>query len=290
MNLPEFEYLEPASVAEAHALIAEDPGGSRLFAGGTDILVYLKEGPIRHRRLVSLRRIEELGRVEFSEEKGLSIGATATINRVARHEAVRRHYPALVDAAMCVAADQVRNLATIGGNICNAVPSADMAPVLLAHEATLRISSVEGERTLPIADFFVGPRKTVLGPGDVLASIEIVPPQAGVGGASIRQGGRASLSLPVSLVAAVVAMDGETCTRAKVALGAVAPTPVIADEVGRLVAGKQLTEEVLAECGERAAAATKPIGDVRSSKEYRLESVKVLTKRALNLAAERAPG
>jgi len=288
MRLPDFDYLEPRSVAEACAMLAEDPEHSAVFAGGTDVLVDLKLGAAAYRRLVSLRRIGELDQIGFDERAGLSIGAMATVSRVAGDDRVRRHYPGIVEAANCIAAVQVRNLATVTGNLCAAVPSADMAPILLAHGAKLRVVSTEGERVIPAGRFFTGPRRTVLGPTDVMVAVEVPPPAAGSGDANLRQGGRVALSLPMAAVAAVVGMDGEVCTQAAVALGAVAPTPILVPGVGEHLGGKPLTAEVLQRAAELAAADARPISDVRASREYRLELVKVLTRRVLTRAAERA--
>lgn len=288
MSLPEFEYLEPRSVAQACALLAEGAETSAVLAGGTDILVNLKEGLVHYRRLVSLRGIEALGRITFSVTKGLTIGAMATVNQVARHDAVGREYPGLVDAARSLAADQVRNLATVAGNLCSAVPSADMAPILLALGANVRLVSPDGERVMGLNDFFTGPRQTVLRKAEVMVAIEIGPRAAGTGNASVREGGRASLSLPLASAAAAVTMDGDTCRDATVALGAVAPTPLLAAGVGDFLAGKKLTSGVLHEAGELASTEARPIDDLRASKRHRLELVKVLTRRAVRLAAERA--
>jgi len=284
----DFDFVEPTSVSEACALLAEDPEGSAVFAGGTDILVDLKAGLKRHRRLVSLARIEELKGIEIGADGGLTIGATTTINMIARHQDIKERFPGINDAAMSLAAEQVRNQATVAGNLCMAVPSADMAPILLAHDAAMRVVSPAGERTVPLREFFVGPRETVLEPADVVVAVNVPPPVPGSGDASLRQGGRVSLSLPMASAAAVVVMDGATCREAMVALGAVAPTPIVANAAGEAVAGKELTEEVLREAGERAAEAAVPIDDLRASKEYRLELVKVLTRRVLQAAAERA--
>ncbi|MCP4664000.1 MAG: xanthine dehydrogenase family protein subunit M [bacterium] len=287
MRLPEFEYAEPQSVAEVCALLGEDPEGSTVMAGGTDVLVNLKEGFADHRRLVSLRGVPELGRIETSEARGLVIGAMATVNQVARHDAIRAHYPGLVDAARSLAADQVRNLATVAGNLCSAIPSADMAPILLAHDAQLRVVSTAGERVVRLREFFTGPGTTVLQPGEVVVAVEVPAPKPGTGDASLRQGGRATLSLPLASAAAVVRMEGELCREVSLALGAVAPTPIVTASVAELVAGKKLTASLLEQAGELASAATRPIDDLRSTKEYRLELVKVLARRALGRAAER---
>jgi len=284
----DFDFVEPASVNEACALLAEDPEGSAVFAGGTDILVDLKAGLKHHRRLVSLGRIEELKRIEIGADGNLKIGATATINTIARHQGIKERFPGINDAAMSLAAEQVRNQATVAGNLCMAVPSADMAPILLAHGATMRVVSPAGEREVPLREFFVGPRKTVLNTADVVVAIDVPPLMPGTGDASLRQGGRVSLSLPMASAAAVVVMDGKVCREATVALGAVAPTPIVATAAGEAVVGRELTEEVLGEAGKRAAEAAVPIDDIRATKEYRLELVKVLTRRVLIAAAARA--
>ena len=284
----DFDFVEPASVSEACALLAEDPEGSAVFAGGTDILVDLKAGLRHHRRLVSLGRIDELKDIELAANGALRIGATATINSVARHHGIAERFPGINDAAMSLAAEQVRNQATVAGNLCMAVPSADMAPILLAHGASMRVVSPAGERAVLLREFFVGPRETVLEPADVVVAIDVPPPAPGGGDASLRQGGRVSLSLPMAAVAAVVVMDGGLCRQATVALGAVAPTPILATAAGDAVAGKELSEDVLREAGELASAAAIPIDDLRATKEYRLELVKVLTRRVLQAAADRA--
>jgi carbon-monoxide dehydrogenase medium subunit len=284
----DFEFVEPASIDEACALLAEDPEGSAVFAGGTDILVDLKAGLKHHRRLVSLSRIEELQAIDLIADGGLRIGATATISQIARHQGIKERFPGVNDAAMSLAAEQVRNQATVAGNLCMAVPSADMAPILLAHGATMRVVSPTGERAVALGEFFVGPRETVLEPADVVVAIDVPPPERGTGDASLRQGGRVSLSLPMAAVAAVVVMEGTMCREATVALGAVAPTPILATAAGEAVAGKELSEDVLREAGELASAAAMPINDLRATKEYRLELVKVLTRRVLQAAADRA--
>jgi len=284
----DFEFVEPASVSEVCDLLAEDPGGSAVFAGGTDILVDLKAGSKHHRRLVSLGRIEELKNIDLDARGRLCIGAMATVNMIARHPEIAKRYPGINDAAMSLAAEQVRNQATVAGNLCMAVPSADMAPILVAHDAALRVVSPAGERVIALRDFFVGPRETVLDPVDVVVAIEVPAPAPGAGDASLRQGGRVSLSLPMAAVAAVVVMEGRLCRRATVALGAVAPTPIVATAAGEALVGGELTDESLADAGERAAEAANPIDDLRATKEYRLELVKVLTRRVLVAAAGRA--
>ena len=287
MKLPDFDFLEPESVAEACALLAGDPEGSVLMAGGTDVLVLLKERQLDCRRLVSLGKIEALRTIEVGDG-GLTIGAMATVNQVAHHPGIRERYPGIVDAAMSLAADQVRNQATVAGNLCMAVPSADTAPILLVHDASLRVASPDGERTVPLRELFLGPRETVLKAGDVVVAIEVPPAGPGEGSASLRHGGRASLSLPVASAAAWLRLEGGVCTDARIALGSVAPTPLLVPEAGDIVAGCELMPEVLAAAGAAARAAARPIDDMRGSKSFRLELVDVLTRRVLTTAAIRA--
>jgi len=284
----DFDFVEPASVSEACALLAEDPEGSLVFAGGTDILVDLKADLRRPGRLVSLGRIPDIEGIEIGGDGCLTIGAMTTVNRIARDEGVKTRFPGINDAAMSLAAEQVRNQATVAGNLCMAVPSADMAPILLAHGAALRVISPEDERLIPLREFFLGPRQTVLDPADIVVAIEVPAPVPGTGASSIRQGGRVSLSLPMASAATVVVMDGKVCREATVALGSVAPIPIVAREAGDAVVGRELTEKTLNEAAELAAAASTPIDDIRATKEYRLELIKVLTRRAFLAAEARA--
>jgi len=290
LTMREFDFVEPTSVGEACAVLAEDPEGSVVFAGGTDILVDLKGGTRSFRRLVSLARIEELRAVEIASDGALRIGAMTTVNELARDQEVMKRFPGINDAAMSLAAEQVRNQATVAGNLCMAVPSADMAPILLAHGAAMRVVSPAGERSVALREFFVGPRETVLEPAEVVVAIEVPAPAPGTGDASLRQGGRVSLSLPIAAAAAVVVLEAAICRQATVALGAVAPTPIVVPAAGEAAVGKELSEDVLREVGELAAEAARPIDDLRASKEYRLELVKVLTRRVLTVAAERVKG
>ncbi len=288
MSMPEFEYLEPTSLDEACSMLAEDPKGSAVFAGGTDVLVYLKAGLEKHRRLVSLGRISGLSDIRPLDSGGLTIGAMTTINSVARNRHIGKHYPGIVDAARSVAAEQVRNTATIAGNLCMAVPSADMAPILLAWHASMKVMSPEGKRTIKVRELFVGPRKTVLGPTDIVTAIEIPARGSGTGDASLRHGGRVSLSLPIAAAAAVVRLEHGVCTDAAIALGAVAPTPLLIRQASKRLIGTSLTETDLADAADIAAEQAQPITDLRASKDYRLELCRVLTRRAVLAAASRA--
>jgi carbon-monoxide dehydrogenase medium subunit len=286
--MKDFHFEEPTSVTEACELLAEDPQGSAVFAGGTDILVDLKAGTRSLRRLVSLQRVEELRRLEIGEDGVLHIGSMVSVNRVAHDKRIGTEFPGINEAALSLAAEQVRNQATVAGNLCMAVPSADMAPILLAHGASLLVSSPTGQRRIAVSDFFVGPRQTVLAPDDVVTAIEVGPMAAFSGAASLRQGGRVSLSLPIVSAAAYLVVEGDTCSEATVALGSVAPTPILAPEAAQSLIGTKLSDETIAEAGDLARASARPITDLRASREYRLELIRVLTGRVIRRAAERA--
>jgi len=177
MRLRQFEYHSPGDLDSACRILAEYPGSAAVLAGDTDLLVDLKEETVRWDHLVSLKNVAAVQGIDFDDKSGLVIGAAVTHNELARSEVVRRLYPGLAEAAHSVAGVQVRNRGTIGGNICSAVPSADVPPVLLAMGGEFRIVDIDGERRLPASDFFIAPRKTVLKPTEILVSIHLPPPE-----------------------------------------------------------------------------------------------------------------
>ncbi len=287
--MKEFEYLDPPTLAEAVGHLAEHGASTRLLAGGTDLLLLMQADAASAAFVLDVRRIPELQAIEYDEAKGLTLGAAVTLRSVETSPLVRRRYLHLASSASEIGSVQVRNLGTVGGNVCNAAPSADMAPALLTLEATARIAGSRGERVVPLDAFFLGPRQTVLQPDEILVSLHVPPPAARSGGAYVKLKVRPALDIAMVGVAATVrlAPDG-TIQRARVALGAVAPTPLRVPEAEALLEGQALTADLLAEVGRVAAAASRPISDVRASAEYRREMVAVLTRRAVRQAAERA--
>ena len=282
-----FDYSAPTGLAEASRVLAETPD-SRPLAGGTDLLIQMKERgrPVRH--LVSLRRIGELA--ALSADGQLDVGAMVTCGELAWSAAVKKAWPIVVDGADLVGSVQIRNKATVGGNMCNGAPSADVAPSLIALDATAQIVGPNGTRTVPLAEFFRGPGQTVLGPGELLTRIVAPRPPAGSGGAYLRHVPRREMDIAVVGVAVHLQLDrdGRTVRDARVVLGAVAPTPMRSPSAERALVSSQIGEDVLVRAGEGAAADARPITDVRSSAEYRRELLKVYTRRVGQIAYQRA--
>ncbi len=285
-----FEYLEPRTLDEACALLAKHGAEARALAGGTDLMVRMRRGQWLPRYVVNLKRIPGLDYVEYDAEAGLRIGALTRLNDLGRSAAAREHFPAVAETALKIGSVQVRNLATVGGNLCNAAPSADMAPILIGMQATVRLAGPGGERTVALADFFTGPGQTVLTPGEVMVEIRVPVPPPRTGAAYIKHTVRRAMDIAQVGVAAVVTLAGghETCAEARIVLGAVAPVPMRATGAEAVLRGRPLTDEALAEAGRVAASEARPIDDVRSSAWYRREMVAVDTRRAVRRAAQAA--
>jgi len=288
-----FGYHAPATLDEAVALLHELGEAGRPIAGGTDLVVQMKEGHTRFPypdMVVSLQRVKGLRNIEFSEKDGLRIGAGATMSEVANHEAVLARYQALAEGAGVVGSLQTMNMGTIGGNVCNAAPSADTVPPLLAFDADAVIVGPNGRRSQPLREFFAGPGQTKLKPGELLAELRLPTPPANTGSAYLRHTPRKQMDIAVVGVAVTLTLDGQTVKRARVALGAVAPTPLRAVSAESALEGKPASGETFATAAEAAVSDCSPIGDVRGSAEFRRHLVRVMTERMLKLAAERAGG
>ena len=289
--LKTFEYFAPESLPEALSLLQERGEEGRALAGGTDLVVQVKEGgkiPTPS-YLVSLRRLPELRGIDFSERDGLRIGATVTMTEAAESAPVRERYRALADGAEIVGSIQTMNMATIGGNVCNAAPSADTAPPLLTYEAVAVIAGPNGERDVPIEEFWLGPNQTALQQGELLRELRLPTPPANTGGVYVRQTPRKQMDIAVVGVAVLLTLgQGDRIERARIALGAVAPTPIRARKAEAALEGKAASEALFAEAAETATSEASPIGDVRGSAEFRRHLVQVTTERCLQEAAQRA--
>jgi carbon-monoxide dehydrogenase medium subunit len=278
----------PQTLTEALALLSELTS-VRLLAGGTDLLVDLKEGLAQSENLISLQRIDELRGIEIVENR-IRIGALTTPKELASHPLIRKHLPALADAAKSMASPQIRSLATIGGNIAGAVPSADLPPTLMAADAAVQLVCSDSPREISLIDFFAGPRLTVCGAGEILTSIFIPVPSPETGVAYEKFVQREANSLAVASVAARLTLKDNVIEKAAIVLGAVAPTPLLATEASAKLEGKSLSDDILDQASNLAAAESKPISDVRGSLWFRTELLPVLTRRALARALERAQG
>jgi carbon-monoxide dehydrogenase medium subunit len=280
-----FELYTATDSRHAVALLAEHGPSVKVLAGGSDLLVDLKLMPDGPKAVVDISRAADLKHIAITDQ-GLSIGALATHSEIMRSPIIKKLFPALVDAAHTIGAVQTRNLGTLGGNLVTAVPSLDSGPTLIALEAQVVILGPAGRRRLALADFFTGPRKTDLKPGELL--IEILIPKKNLGKpASFQKFGlRKGQALALVNVAASVWLKGEKSRFAepRIALGAVAPTVIRAPQAEAYLEGRAATPEAMAEAGRIAAGEGKPISDFRASAEYRRELIAVLTRRALENA------
>jgi carbon-monoxide dehydrogenase medium subunit len=289
MEITDFIYHRPSTVGEACALLSELGEDAHVLAGGTEVLVDLKQHTFATSHLVSLRDLSELREIRIDDD-GLHVGATATEGVLVRSETVRRTYPALAEAASTMAATQVRNRGTIGGNFCSAVPSADLPPVCIAGSGQVRLVGPNTERLVPTEEFFTGPKETVREPDEVLVEV-LIPPTAwapGTGAAYRKFGLRGSSALAVAGVAAWLRLEQRAVRECRIVLGAVHETPFLASRASDAVAGRELTPEILHQAAEIASGECSPISDLRGSADYRRELVQVLTRRALEGASERA--
>jgi CO/xanthine dehydrogenase FAD-binding subunit len=281
-RLPRFDYIVPKTLDEALKALNEHKGSAKLLAGGTDLVPQLKKRELKTPGyVIDLKGISGLDGISYDAE-GLQIGPLATISSIAQSPEVQERYPMLVQAALGMASPQVRNRGTFAGNICNAVPSADSAPSLLALNATIMIKSIRGERTISIDQFFTGPRKTMLAADEMLVGITVPKPLPASRGVYLKLSPRHSMDLAIVGVAAVGISENGVCKDIRIALGAVAPTPIRAPMAEAILQGKPITSVLINEAAKNAITQCSPIDDHRASQEYRCDMVYVLTKRALN--------
>ena len=280
----------PESVADCLAVLGERRGEARLIAGGTDLVPQMKVGVSHPACVVDLSGITELKTLEVGGDGALRVGAAVSARALELASSARTGFRALAESAGLVGSVQVRTLATLGGNVCNAAPSADMAPPLLALDAVAVVAGPNGRRQVPIAEFFKGVRQTVLGPDELLVELVIPAAEAGSGGNYRRHTPRRELDIAIVGVASQVTVKDGRCTSARIALGAVAPTPLRAEAAEQSLVGQELTPERIEEAARLAVEAARPISDQRGSAEYRRHLVRVLTRRTLTTALERATG
>ncbi len=279
-----YGYHRPSSLDEAFGLAADIPQ-SRYVAGGTDLLVQMRKGVPEPPALISLRGLGELSGIEASSR--VRIGAGVPLSDVQVHPAVADWFPALAESIASLGSRQIRNMATMGGNLCNASPAADTAPPLLIYGASVELRDARGTREMPVEDFFQGPGQTALRPGEILTAILLDPPAGGTRSVFLRKG-RVAMDLPIASVAALVEWDGGTCTRIRLAAGAVAPTPLRLERSEAVVEGTNLDVEIRERARETARTEISPITDLRSTEGYRRHLTGVLVERALVHLADEA--
>jgi len=283
-RLPQIEVLFPKTLSEALSLLKKHNGVACVIAGGTDLLPKMKRRELTPRYLIDLKGIADLNLIKYDRKSGLRIGAATTLNEIRESSVVRKHCPILVEAASQMASTQVRNTGTIGGNLCNAVPSADTAPPLIVLGARLRVVGPKKERTVLVEDFFKGPNKTVLRPLELVAEVQIPPAGRNEFGAYLKHTLRREMDLAIVGVAAYVSLDSKRriCKEVKIAMGAVAPIPMRAKKAEEILRGKELDDDLIEDAAQLASKESEPIDDIRSSADYRREMVRVLTRRAIH--------
>lgn len=290
--MKDFEYAAVSSVDEAVSLLSARGPQAKILAGGTDILVQLREGLREAELVLDVKKIPELGDYSFTPAGGLRLGAAVPCYRIYGDARIAQTYPALADAARIIGGWQIQSRATIGGNLCNSSPAADSIPALIAYGVTCHIAGPQGTRTVPVEQFCTAPGRNVLARGEFLVALEF-PAQKPKSGAHYQRFiPRNEMDIAVVGAGAWLQLDsaGKNVEAARIGLGAVAPTPLLAAEAGAWLAGKPATAESFAQAGELAKKVAKPISDMRGPAEYRVHLVGVLTRRTLAKAAERALG
>lgn len=279
--MKEFERVEPKTVEEACRKLAEFKGKARPYAGGTDVLVELKQGRLKPNALVNLKKIKGLDKIHFSSKEGLRIGALVTWTQILESKSVVSHYPLLRKAAESMGSVQIRNVATLAGNICHASPAANGPIPLLLYEATCLVQGLQGERIIPIEKFFAGVQKNTLKGDEILTEIRLPLSEDGAKGIWIKFSQRKAMELATVGVGVLAWTKNGLCQEARLALGAVAPKPFRARKAEKILTKKKIDEDRILKAAAMAVEECAPITDIRASKEYRIELVKELVFRAL---------
>lgn len=287
-SIAEFEYRAPESLAEALELLGTEARAGKVLAGGTDLVLQMKQGLARPSLVVDVKQIPELNRLTWSEPVGLVIGAAVPLVQVLAFAGLPKTFGILLEACSLIGSMQIRNRGTIGGNLCNGAPSADSAPPLLCLGAEVVLASSKAARAIPLEQFFLAPGKTALAAGELLVEIKVPTPPARSAGRYLRHTTREEMDIAVAGVASFItaAPQPGRLKTARIALGAVAPTPVRAYQAEAALVGQVVTKETIAEAAEIAAGEASPISDVRGSGEYRREMVRVLVRRTLTSVCE----
>jgi len=285
-----FCYVSPTSLDELFSQAAEWPQQKiRLLAGGTDLLVKMKDDLTNPAALIDLKGIPGLRFIEFTENKALRIGALTKISQIAQDQQIAKIYTALGEAASVIGSVQIRNKGTLGGNLCNGSPSGALAPPLIAFSANARIIGPQGERTLPLQDFYLGPGRTAIEASEVLREVFLPPPPAGAGACYLKFCRRGGMDLALVGVACFLCMGPDKrCISARIVMGAVAPTPLRARQAEQFLHGKTIDQALSLKAADLASQEASPITDIRATADYRREIIRVLVNRALMLSLTRA--
>lgn len=287
-RLPRFEYLAPKTLDEALALLSEHKGKARVIAGGTDLLPKMKSWEVVPQYLIGLKNISGLDYIKHTETDGLRFGALTTLNSIDTSPIIQERFDVLAQAAHSMASTQIRNVGTVAGNLCMAVPSADTAPALIVLGAKLKLVTPRGERIVAVEEVFTGPGETVLDEAELLVEVYIPNMPLHSGAIYLKHTLRRAMDLAIVGVAAMVTSHNGACKDVKIALGAVAPTPIRATGAEAVLSRKAVNDELIREAARVASEEARPISDIRASTEYRREMVRVLTRRAVKQAFEKS--
>jgi CO/xanthine dehydrogenase FAD-binding subunit len=284
----EFEYLAPDALQEAVQLLSQYSPNAKVIAGGTDLMVQMKKEVISPRYLINIMKISDMSFIK-SENGWLRIGAATKWRDVVEFCAKGRKYAALYEASRSVGKVQVRNMGTIGGNLCTGSPAADSAPALLVFDSRVKLCNMQGERTLDLRDFFKGVNVTAMAPNEIMTEVQIPSIPNGMGSAFMKT---TRVGSDISKINCAVAVErqGDLCTSCRIAMGAVAPVPMRAIEAEGIVAGKKVDALLVEEMGQKVSAEIRPITDIRSTAEYRRQVASILLKDVFWKAWERAGG
>jgi carbon-monoxide dehydrogenase medium subunit len=287
-----FDYAAPASLDEALSLLKEHGSAARVLAGGTDLIVQVREGRRDVGVILDVKRIPEFMEVAQANGGGLRIGAAVPCAQLYHDPEIARAYPALIDSASLIGGIQIQSRASIGGNLCNSSPAADAIPTLIALGATCEIAGPSGKRSIPVEEFCTGPGSNALAPDEVLVSLTLSAAKPHFGAAFERFIPRNEMDIAVCNAAAGVTLsdDGSTFASARIAVGAVAPTPLLVREAGDALVGQAVSPGAIENAARAAAEAARPITDMRGSAAQRKHLAGVLTRRVIEKAIERAKG
>lgn len=286
------DFEKPNTVEDAVKLLSDSGGNARAMAGGTDLIVMLRVGHPRVNPdvVVDIKSIPELNELSYDANKGLTVGAAVECYKIYGDDNVNSHFSALNDSAKLIGGTQIQGRASFGGNLCNAAPSGDSIPNMIAHRAVATITGPSGTREVPVEDICTGPGQTSIGSDELLISINFPSNGAGFGANYIRFTPRNEMDIAVAGVGASVTIEDGKFTSARVSLASVAPTPLLVEEAGEALVGQPVSEGAIQKAADLAKAAAKPISDMRGTADYRKHLCDVLTRRALTTAVERAQG
>ncbi len=284
----DFMYLQPGSVKEALAMLAEHKDDCKIICGGQSLLIVMRQGLVQVEYLIDIKGLNELNYIKYDDKGGLKIGATTTHRTIEKSDVIAKKYPVLVDMEEKLASIQVRNWGTIGGNLAHADSAGDPAPVLAALNATVKVGSAKGERTISLDEFYTDLFETAMEPGEIILEVQ-VPAPAPKSATAYKKFNLLESDQGIVAVAVSITLDGgDTCKEARIVLGNAAPTSIRAKKAESVLVGKKLTDALFEKAGEAASEECEPVGDIHASEEYRRHLIGVLTKRMAKAAFEQA--